>query len=127
MPLEEIMAGMFQCTICGHFRALNLNIFLSHCHIAHGNDISFQVTCGIGGCPGKLSNSFYKHIRRYHKKKYDDTGHGNDSRKENMEENISDEDFIVDHDYEMPGEINEESCSSEIVSNSDTDIGNQEI
>ena len=27
----------------------------------------------------------------------------------------------------MPGEINEESCSSEIVSDSDTDIDNQEI
>ena len=115
------MAGTFQCTICGHFRALNLKIFLSHCNIAHGNDISFQVICGIGGCAGKFSkfNSFYKHIRRDHNKEYDDTDQGNDSRKENMEENLSDEDFIVaDHDYKMPGEINEESCGSEIVSDS---------
>ena len=38
-----------------------------------------------------------------------------------MEENLSNGDLIVDHDYEMLGEINEESCSSEIVSDSDTD------
>ena len=44
-----------------------------------------------------------------------------------MEENLSDEDFIVDHDYEMPEEINKESCSSEIVSDSDTDVNNQEV
>ena len=123
------MAGTFQCTICGHFRALNLKIFLSHCNIAHGNDISFQVACGIGGCLGKFSkfNSFYKYIRRHYKKEYDDTDQGNDSGRENREENLSDEDFIVDHDYEMPGEINEESCSSEIVSDSDTNLDNQEI
>ena len=67
-------------------------------------------------------------MRRHQKKEYDDTDQGNDSRKENIEENLSDEDFIVvDHDYEMPGEINEESCGSEIVSDSDTDIENQEI
>ena len=44
-----------------------------------------------------------------------------------MEENLSDEDLIVDHDHEMPGEINKESCSSEIVSDSDTDIDNEEV
>ena len=44
-----------------------------------------------------------------------------------MEENLSNGDLIVDHDYEMLGEINEESCSSEIVSDSDTDSDNQEI
>ena len=49
-------------------------------------------------------NSFYKHIRRYHKKKHNDKDQGNDSGKEYMEENLSYEDFIVDHDYEMPEE-----------------------
>ena len=44
-----------------------------------------------------------------------------------MKENLSNGDLIVDHDYEMLGEINEESCSSEIVSDSDTDSDNQEI
>lgn len=44
-----------------------------------------------------------------------------------MEENLSNEDLIVDHDYEMLWEINEESCSSEIVSDSDKDSDNQEI
>ena len=44
-----------------------------------------------------------------------------------MEENLSNGDLIVDHDYEMLGEINKESCSSEIVSDSDTDSDNQEI
>ena len=44
-----------------------------------------------------------------------------------MEENLSNGDLIVDHDYEMLGEINEESCSSEIVSDSDKDSDNQEI
>ena len=32
-----------------------------------------------------------------------------------MEENLSNGDLIVDHDYEMLGEINEESCSSEMI------------
>ena len=129
MPFQQIMAGTFQCKICGHIRALNLKIFLTHCNIAHGNDVSFQVTCGIGGCPGKFSefDSFYKHIRRHHKKEYDDTDQGSDSGKENVKENISDEDSIVDHDYEMLREVNEESCSSEIAGDSDTDIDNQEV
>ena len=49
-------------------------------------------------------NSFYKHIRRHHKKKHNDKDQGNDSGKEYMEENLSYEDFIVDHDYGMPEE-----------------------
>ena len=123
------MACTFQCTICGHFRELNLKIFLTHYNITNGNDISFQITCGSGGCRGTFSkfNLFYKHIRRHHKKEYDNRDQGKDSGKENMEENLSHEDLIVDHDYEMPGEINEESCSSEIVSDSDTDLDNQEV
>ena len=109
------MAGSFKCPICGHFRALSLKAILTHCNIVHGNDINFQVTCGVDGCPAKFFkyNSFYKHTKRHHLQEDDD-------------KDQSDNDCAADNDDEMPGMSCEESDISEIESDSDEDPNTHE-
>ena len=63
--------------------------------------LAFNLHVGFGDVQESFPNltrfiSIYEGI---HKKEYN-------SWKENMEENLSGEDFIGNHDYEMRGEIN---------------------
>ena len=57
------------CPICD-FHTSTLTQWFSHLRLAHSNDPSFKVTCGIDGCKTYLKFSSLKsHVYRYHKER----------------------------------------------------------
>ena len=57
------------CPICPHFEAHSLKYLVAHIGVEHGNDLQFNITCGINNCPQtyRLFSGFRSHVHRKHR------------------------------------------------------------